>query len=75
MACGRLLDESLLERAIGVIYLPETERRSHYFMARIGAQFDAVIHIDRTRALEPLEDAAPRPEQPAEVPETYPEGV
>ncbi|HZY20591.1 MAG TPA: erythromycin esterase family protein [Ramlibacter sp.] len=68
------LDEPLLERAIGVIYLPETERRSHYFEARIGAQFDAVIHIDRTRAVEPLDEGDPQPAGP-EVPETYPEGV
>lgn len=69
-----LLEESLLERAIGVIYLPQSERRSHYFTARIGSQFDAVVHIDRTRALEPLVDAgAAGPE--VEIPETYPVGV
>jgi hypothetical protein len=44
-----------LERAIGVIYRPESERISHYFSARLNAQFDAVIHIDETRAVEPLE--------------------
>jgi len=44
-----------LERAIGVVYRPETELESHYFQADIARQFDAVIHIDRTRALEPLE--------------------
>ena len=44
-----------LERAIGVIYRPETERGSHYFHARLGDQFDAVIHLDHTRAVEPLE--------------------
>jgi erythromycin esterase-like protein len=43
-----------LQRAIGVIYLPETERQSHYFRASIADQFDAVIHIDETRALDPL---------------------
>lgn len=52
-----LLDADLLERAIGVIYLPRTERRSHYFGARIGVQFDAVVHVDRTRALEVLPSA------------------
>ena len=46
-----------LERAIGVIYLPETERMSHYFRGRLPEQFDAVIHIDRTKALIPLERA------------------
>ncbi|GAA3421384.1 hypothetical protein GCM10018952_67830 [Streptosporangium vulgare] len=44
-----------LERAIGVIYRPQTERRSHYFQTRVSEQFDAVIHIDETRAVEPLE--------------------
>ena len=62
-----------LERAIGVIYRPETERVSHYFQARLADQFDAIIHIDETRALEPLERSAewvvPEP------PETYPTGI
>jgi erythromycin esterase-like protein len=71
----QVLDQPLLERAIGVIYLPEDERRSHYFSARIGAQFDAVIHIDRTSALEPLDDGTPADVAPVEVPETYPQGV
>jgi erythromycin esterase-like protein len=62
-----------LERAIGVIYRPESERVSHYFRARLPAQFDAVIHIDRTRAVEPLE----RNSQwvAGELPETFPTGV
>jgi erythromycin esterase-like protein len=59
-----------LERAIGVIYRPETERVSHYFSASITDQFDAVIHIDETRALQPLERWAAMPED--ELPETYP---
>jgi erythromycin esterase-like protein len=62
-----------LERAIGVIYRPETERASHYFRAQLAEQFDAVIHLDDTRALEPLERTAewtlPEP------PETYPTGL
>jgi len=62
-----------LERAIGVIYRPETERRSHYFEARLGDQFDVVIHLDRTRALEPLERTATWDR--GEPPETYPTGV
>src|SRR4051812_22722222 len=49
----------LLERAIGVIYLPRTERMSHYFHARVAAQFDVLVHVDRTHALEPLEPSAP----------------
>ncbi|MGZ4147976.1 MAG: erythromycin esterase family protein [Actinomycetota bacterium] len=40
---------------MGAIYRPETERASHYFRARLSDQFDAVIHIDDTRAVEPLE--------------------
>jgi len=44
-----------LERAIGVIYRPDTERRSHYFECKIAKQFDIVIHIDRTNALQPLD--------------------
>src|SRR6266513_1450158 len=50
-----LLRKPRLERAIGVIYRPETERLSHYFEARLLEQFDAVIHFDETRAVEPLE--------------------
>ncbi len=46
-----------LERAIGVIYRPGTERVSHYFNASLSLQFDVVIHLDRTRAVEPLEPA------------------
>jgi erythromycin esterase-like protein len=61
------------ERAIGVIYKPETERHSHYFQARIADQFDALIHIDVTTAVEPLE-RTPRWEA-GEVPETYPFAV
>jgi erythromycin esterase-like protein len=67
------LEGRRLERAIGVIYRPETERLSHYFHARLADQFDSVIHIDRTRAVEPLEVTSEW--QAAEVPETYPFGV
>jgi erythromycin esterase-like protein len=49
------LRPSLLERAIGVIYRPETERLSHYFHASLPEQFNAVIHLNETRAVEPLE--------------------
>jgi erythromycin esterase-like protein len=52
------LREERLERAIGVIYRPETERVSHYFEARLPDQFDAIIHLDQTRAVEPLERTA-----------------
>ena len=47
-----------LERAIGVVYRPATERASHYFAASLSDQFDAVIHLDSTRAVEPLESTA-----------------
>jgi len=67
-------DEPRLERAIGVIYRPETERHSHYFHADLPAQFDIVAHIDNTRALEPLERSAGW-EQGEEPPETYPFAV
>jgi erythromycin esterase-like protein len=50
-----VLSEQRLERAVGAVYRPKTERRSHYFFARLPAQFDAVVHFDRTRAVEPLE--------------------
>ena len=69
----RALLEPRLERAIGVIYRPETERQSHYFFARLPEQFDALIHIDTTRAVEPLERNAEW--NAAELPETYPAGV
>jgi erythromycin esterase-like protein len=62
-----------LERAIGVIYHPETERLSHYFQARLLDQFDAVLHFDETRAVEPLERTADW--EAGEVPETFPFAV
>ncbi len=72
-AVREALSTPLLERAIGVIYRPETERLSHYFEAQLAEQFDAVIHIDRTRALIPLEKAVPW--ERGEVPETYPSAL
>jgi Erythromycin esterase len=59
-----------LERAIGVIYRPETERQSHYFEARLPEQFDAVLHYDETRAVEPLERWGA--DEGREAPATYP---
>ena len=67
------LREPRLERAIGVIYLPETERDSHYFFASLSEQFDVVLHFDETRAVEPLERSALWKE--GEVPETFPFAV
>jgi len=67
------LREPRLERAIGVIYLPQTERVSHYFQSRLPAQFDVVMHFDETRAVEPLERTAGWVR--GELPETYPTGM
>ncbi len=68
-----LLAKPRLERAIGVIYRPETERISHYFEADLPHQFDAVFHFDRTRALQPLEK--PEKWERVELPETFPSGI
>jgi erythromycin esterase-like protein len=68
-----LLRQTRLQRAIGVIYLPQTERQSHYFHARLPNQFDAVLHFDTTRALRPL-DRSPHWDD-TELPETYPTGL
>lgn len=62
--------EPRLERAIGVVYLPESERTSHYFEAHLSDQFDAVLHFDETRAVEPLERITTWAK--GEVPETFP---
>jgi len=67
---GDKIGGTRLERAIGVIYRPETERLSHYFHARLPKQFDAIIHIDETRAVEPLERTSIWNQ--GELPETYP---
>jgi hypothetical protein len=67
------LRSSRLERAIGVVYRPETERQSHYFKARLPDQFDAILHFDETRAVEPLESTAEW--DAGEVPETFPFAV
>lgn len=63
----------LLERAIGVIYQPRTERQSHYFHARIADQFDAVLHFDVTSAVRPLEIESDW--QHEESPQTYPSAL
>ncbi len=60
-------------RAIGVIYQPATERQSHYYHVRPSEQFDAIIHIENTRALEPLEPTSVW--VAGETPETYPTGL
>lgn len=70
----RELSEARLERAIGVVYRPETERLSHYFTARLPDQFDGIVHIDRTHALDPLDAAPSRPDF-TDFPETFPSGM
>ena len=70
---AQALRSARAERAIGVIYRPATERQSHYFRSRVADQFDAVIHIEETRAVEPLERTAGW--ERGEVPETYPFAV
>jgi erythromycin esterase-like protein len=69
---ARALAGPRLERAIGVLYRPETERTSHYFSARLPEQFDVLVHVDRTKALEPLERWG---RHEVDLPETYPTGV
>ncbi len=68
-----VLQQQRIERAIGVIYRPDTERLSHYFHARLPEQFDSVIHIDETCAVEPLERTGIW--EDGELPETYPFAV
>lgn len=69
----KLLARPHLERAIGVIYRPETERISHYFDAYLPRQFDAIIHFDVTRAVEPLDQSAGWTHEDA--PKTFPAGI
>ena len=54
-------------------YMPDAEPQSHYFHTRLAQQFDAMIHIDETRAVEPL-DIGVHWSSP-EAPETYPSGL
>jgi erythromycin esterase-like protein len=70
---NEVLDQIRLERAIGVIYRPETERISHYFEARLTDQFDALIHFDQSSAVEPLDRTVGW--DTGEPPETYPSGL
>jgi erythromycin esterase-like protein len=67
------LPGQLAERAIGVVYRPEEERLRHYFQARIGNEFDAVVHLDETRAVEPLEPTSEWDRD--RLPPTYPWGL
>ncbi len=67
------LEPPRLERAIGVIYRPETERASHYFHAALPRQFDAILYYDQTRAVEPLERTGLW--ERGEVAETFPSAL
>jgi len=66
--------DDYLERAIGVVYLPHSERASHYFYTQLAEQFDIVIHYDTTHAVIPLERSTEW-EKGEDVPETFPFGV
>jgi hypothetical protein len=72
LTVAKMLRGPLLERAIGVVYRPDTERQSHYFQCNMLDQFDYVMHFDHTRALEPLERGADWIR--GEFPDTYPTG-
>jgi erythromycin esterase-like protein len=72
-ALAQHLSLSRLQRAVGVLYVPQTERESHYFFSRLPEQFDAVVHLDQTTALQPLERSALW--HKGEVFETYPTGL
>jgi protein-L-isoaspartate(D-aspartate) O-methyltransferase len=64
------LTRQRLERAIGVIYRPETERQSHYFHATLPKQFDEYLWFDATQAVTPLKTRALEG-----LPDTYPFGI
>jgi erythromycin esterase-like protein len=68
---GGALHDERLQRMIGVIYRPDSERHSHYLMARPGEQFDALVHVDETTALQSL-DRFPQLEG---RPDTVPSGM
>ena len=61
-----------LQRFIGVIYRPQTERRSHYVMTRPADMYDALLHFDTTTALTPLDSDSGDDEN--ELPDTFPTG-
>jgi erythromycin esterase-like protein len=61
-----------LERAIGVVYRPETERQSHYFAANLVNQFDQYVWFDQTSSVRLL---GPVRERSDELPDTYPFGL
>ena len=71
----KILEEPRLERFIGVIYRPKIERHSHYFQAAVGKEFDAMIHLDETRALTPLIPGHLWKPEAEDLAETYPSGM
>jgi len=68
------LDRDLLQRMIGVVYRPATERQSHYVQARVGDQYDLLVHVDRTSRVMPL-DRPRKAEDGPDGPETIPTGL
>ena len=69
-ALSSALDRQLRQRAIGVVYRPQTELHSHYFEAHLGSQFDAYVWFKETTAITPLPGAPPEG-----APDIYPFGV
>lgn len=53
--CAEALAEPRAERCVGAVYRPESEATSHCFHASLSEQFDAVVHVDVTRAIMPLD--------------------
>jgi erythromycin esterase-like protein len=67
---GAVLSQTLLERAVGVVYRPQSELLSHYFEAVLADQYDAFVWFEETRAVTPLGS-----ERPHGAPETWPFGL
>jgi erythromycin esterase-like protein len=65
-----MLEEPRLERAVGVLYMPQSERASHYFKAKLPYQFDEICWIDETNALTPTTFVTE-----TEEPDTFPFGI
>ena len=68
-----LLMEPRLQRAIGVIYRPGTERHSHYYHACLPQQFDFLLHYDETDAVTALDTKVER--RYGDMDETWPRGL
>ena len=71
-ALSAALAEARLQRAIGVIYRPQTERHSHYYYSRLPEQFDFMLHYQHTHALQPLTRHSTAS---GELGETWPSGL